>query len=501
MTLKNISNTSFKKGYKLLIDTINYIPSKLVPALVNLGIILIFTRVMNPEKYGVYSLIITTANILVTLMTQWIIQSTLFYRPHYLKEGKEDNFNIYFVKTLILVILLSAIVSIFAYITLDVLDSKYLPFILSTYILVISNSFFVATSTILQSDFQVKSYSAYFSLMNILKFILYMVIIYSCGPNIQMILWMTALSYILLIFPMLKQVNLLNRNVFLNSTLLKLDHSYKFFLKKYISYGFPMIGWFIGTSLINMSDRYIIEIFRGSREVGIYSANYSLVSTSLGLAFAPLLNAIHPILMNEASKELNKEKLSFLISNFTHLFLLISLPIVGFVTLFNTEITTLLFGEEFREGKLIIPILLIGFFAWNLSMIGHKGHEMMGKTKVMLHFVLIIAVINIILNLLIVPQYGFIGSSFASMISFLLYPLFIYYSSKKYIRWKIMWYQSIKLSFYVLCSFIIVYILKINIVDKFPELVSVIIGSIVYFSLYSIILILSGEVNKIKRLL
>lgn len=43
-----------------------------------------------------------------------------------------------------------------------------------------------------------------------------------------------------------------------------------------------MVGWMLGGQILGIADRFVIGAFRDTREVGIYSANYTLRLRSCG---------------------------------------------------------------------------------------------------------------------------------------------------------------------------------------------------------------------------
>ena len=72
-------------------DTLLYIPVFLAPAIVNILLLIIFTRFFPPDIYGQYTIVMNTAIIVSALLTQWITLSIQRFRPIYKKEGKVES--------------------------------------------------------------------------------------------------------------------------------------------------------------------------------------------------------------------------------------------------------------------------------------------------------------------------------------------------------------------------------------------------------------------------
>ena len=59
----------------------------------------------------------------------------------------------------------------------------------------------------------------------------------------------------------------------------------------FLEYGLPLVAWYVSAQILNIGDRYIIKYFLGNVEVGIYSANYSIVYGVTTLLSAPFILA------------------------------------------------------------------------------------------------------------------------------------------------------------------------------------------------------------------
>jgi O-antigen/teichoic acid export membrane protein len=83
--------------------------------------------------------------------------------------------------------------------------------------------------------------------------------------------------------------------------------------------------------------------------------------------------------------------------------------------------------------------VITGLTIFHLSLYGQKGLEIKKKTALMLIPIMICAAANIGLNFFFIRHYGYLGAAITTFISYSLYPIFIYFISKSYIRWIIPW--------------------------------------------------------------
>lgn len=482
-----INNNNFNLLDKLKKDTLQYAPAIIIPALLNLLAVMIFTRLFDPNEYGIYNLIISSTTVISAIFSQWVMQSTQKFRPEYVRENKMEEFNRSIIFLIYIVVINILIVSIIVYIFFSeiIIDIVYFSSVNLVLVQVLYNIGIV----VFQSDMMVNRYRFYQLLNGLFKFIFSIVLITLFYKNIIGIIWATGFALLILVIPMYKELGLFNKNI------LKFEKKKLYnFTKKMFSYGLPMIGWFLGNSLLGLSDRYFINFFRGAEEVGIYAANYSLVSMGLGLLCSPLLTAAHPVIMNNVGED-NFRGIQQTITKFSRLFLIVTIPISIYIITFGSDIVGFLLGSNYREGSIIFPFIVMGIMLWNISMYGHKGHEILGKSKLMMLFVIISVIVNTIFNILLIPNYGYLGAAIATLIGYTSYPILVYISSSRTIKWIVPWLSLTKILFASISSCIIVVclIIKIEQLIFFPIIIKLLFSFIVVIFLYLLTLKLIKE--------
>jgi O-antigen/teichoic acid export membrane protein len=421
---------------KLGKDTLAYVPAFLVPAAIAVLSAAIFTRLFKPAAYGQYALVVSTVNIVTLLLTSWVQQSTLRYRAHFLDKGWQEDFDRN------LIVLLGALTC--TLLLLSLLVGPLLSTSLGSYRrfywvgigLGVVSVWYSSLAVVLQADLLAVRYSQFSVTQAVLRFVLAVVWVSLIARDVIGLLWGTLLAQLILLVPLVRTLGL--HRVPLRST----DAAVPFgkFLRHLGSYGFPMIGWAVGAQLLNLLDRYLLQVFRGSAEVGIYSPNYDLVAAALGLVAAPLLIAAHPLIMKAAGEvDFDEKQLQTLIASYSRFYLLVAFPVAAFLGAFSREVAVVFLGPPFREAHAIIPIILLGLLAWQFSMYGHKGLEIRGRTRTMLCYVLVCVGANGVLNLFAIPRYGYLGAAVTTLFSFLLYPVLVYFGTRKSMAWHIPW--------------------------------------------------------------
>ena len=95
-------------------------------------------------------------------------------------------------------------------------------------------------------------------------------------------------------------------------------------------------------------------------------------------------------------------------------YFIIATSLIFLATTLFLDVALLMIGRDFREGKEIIPILLmanlfLGVF-YNLSI----WYKLTNKTKFGAYIAIVGAVVTLALNLILIPRIGYVGSAWAT---------------------------------------------------------------------------------------
>jgi O-antigen/teichoic acid export membrane protein len=196
-----------------------------------------------------------------------------------------------------------------------------------------------------------------------------------------------------------------------------------------------MVGWLLAAAVLDASDRYLIQAFRGPAEVGIYSANYSLVSNGVLIASAPVLLAAHPLLMRTWSAG-DRPGAASLLGAIIDAFLVTGMVATAGLAMFSPEVASIL-GPQFREGHAILPVVLAGGALWQLANYTHKPLEFAGRTRFLFAVAGGAAGLNILLNILLVPRFGYPAAAWTTLASFAAYTVVTAVTGRSVLRWRL----------------------------------------------------------------
>jgi O-antigen/teichoic acid export membrane protein len=162
-------------------------------------------------------------------------------------------------------------------------------------------------------------------------------------------------------------------------------------------------------------DQIMLKIMMSEEAVGYYAA---AVRLSEAWYFVPvtLCNSIFPAIVNakNISEEFYNNRMQKLYDILTWLAIGIAVP----VTIFSDQLILLLFGNEFLPAA---PVLTIYIWAGVAVFLGVASSQYLineNLTKLTFSRNFFGMVLNVILNLILIPMYGIIGSAVATLISY-----------------------------------------------------------------------------------
>lgn len=420
---------------RLIALIVNYIPGIVVPTLIGLLSTAIFTRIFNADEYGKFSLAFSIATLVAAMSSQWIQQAVNKFIPATTNTSELSCHKMTIAGSIVYESFLLIFLFIIIYPFLaDSVSSVWLPLVAPAAIFAFALFVVNVLLSTLQAQMKAKRYS-FFNFMNAtLRFILSLAIVFLLYRNVNGLLWGGSVGLLLMLPFMWRAAEL--------PGIMDVFHAHRTHfwegLRKYAIYGLPMTGWYLAANVLSVSDRYIIQWFRTSSEVGIYAANYNLITGAVALVSMPITLAVHPFLM-EAWGGGDKDKSGRWLAIIIELYSIGGFLLVGSVWLFHRDLALLLLGAEFRSGSVILPIVIAGVVVWQMSTYAHKPLEFTGKSKQMMTICAFSALVNIILNLIFVPLYGFVAAAYTTLVSYILYTFIVSYISKKILIWKINW--------------------------------------------------------------
>jgi O-antigen/teichoic acid export membrane protein len=440
-----------QKKRSFFADAAGYLPATVLPALFSLVAGYIFTRIFSPAQYGIFSLVIGVTGPLTTVLSEWIAQPVGRFYAEYAKRERIDEFKLVISRLLVYIQSFVFIGTIIAYIySFYVLNSSRLSMLFLLGGLIISIQTILAVYTpLITSSMQIERYRTIVTLSSFFSVLFPYIIIRIFGNDIIFMLVGQLLSSLIALPLLVKSAGL----TFLwpiQPMKLRQRHT----IRRMLSYGIPMMIWFVASGLLAVEDRYFIQYFRDESEVGIYSINYGLITGLSAFITVPVIMAIGPILYRQWNDR-NILGVERTISRMTSAYICLALISLGVVIISAKPLVDVLLGESFRSGFFIIVPVFIGRILWGLATIGHKTLELRENTITMVWGALLAAIVNFILNLIFIPRFGYGAAAYTTLISYAAYAVFTFFQARYRIRWIINFKEALIFLLIMLASLVI----------------------------------------------
>lgn len=254
-------------------------------------------------------------------------------------------------------------------------------------------------------------------------------------------------------------------------------------VREYLSFGLPTIPGSLSSWVITSSDRYVIGIILGTSFVGYYSPGYALGSI-MNMFMAPL-GLLLPAILSRYYDDKNLGAVKLILKYSLKYFLLLARPSAFGLSLLSKPILEILSTPEIAlEGYLITPFVALStVFFGAIAVINHIL-VLEKRTAITGSIYILAALLNLILNLILIPYVGILGAAIATLMAYLLLFVIGTYYSFKYLKFDIDFY-------FILKSFLAAIVMSFVILSWNPEgLADVLITVGVCAVVYAVVLLL-----------
>lgn len=426
------------------------------------------TKSLGPELYGLWNQILVTIGLLTPILTLFLGTAAVRYLS---SEKRKKIISQAFTNMLciiILIIIIAVIGSILfkSYLSSIMFNSvNYSLFVVIAFLLSGVNALFDFMISYLRARGKIKQ----LSIINISTYFfmtLSLIILATLGYPLEFIaliyLTINLIFVIWLLISIKKDIGLTKPN-FNN-------------LRKFAAFGIPQIPSGILLWVLNLSDRYFITFYLGLAQTGIYSASYNIGSI-LTAFYMPISFVIFPVVSKYWDKG-NLVKVRTYFEYATKMFLILAIPgSVGLYVLSKPLLEVLTTSQFVVGGSLTffvaLGIIFLGIFQINTYII-----YLIEKTKVIPLITGISALINIVLNIVLIPIMGIIGAAISTLISYMILALITLLWAKNVVNYRLDFVFLFKVILSsIIMAFVLQYIVSSSIFGIFLAILS---GSIIY---------------------
>lgn len=406
-----------KSKKRLIKNTIIIAIGKFSTQIVSFLLLPLYTSILTKAEYGTFDFINTLVLFLVPIFT--LLMEEAMFRFLIDADSKEEK-KIVITQSIIFVVANLIIGSLILFIILSILKYEYKYYLILFIFASIYNGLSQALS---RGTGQIKLYSFTAFASSSLSIILNVIFIVYFRIGVKGLL----LSFIVanIISPTFVFIRLKIWN-YISTKNINIDK-----MKEMIKYSIPLVPNSVSWVIINLSSRLIITPILGVEANGIYA---------IANKFPNIMNTIYGYFYTawkeEASRAIKEEGsvkyYNLIYKDLKRVLFAISICLISILPL----IFGIFIDKSFSQAYKYIPLLIISMFFCNISGFYGGIFSAMKDTKVMGSSTIISAIINIVLNILLIKPLGLYSAVLSTVIANLVICIYRNVKLRKYINFE-----------------------------------------------------------------
>ncbi|MDH6457280.1 O-antigen/teichoic acid export membrane protein [Fusobacterium sp. PH5-7] len=385
--------------------------------LIGLFFVPIVTRLISPEEYGIASLIIVIGNLLATI--SYLGLDLGFMRYFY--DEKENNrgrllFEVIYYPTLMVIIIVFFIFIFREKISFFIIGNKKNL----VWIIIALYPFFIVINRFSLLVIRMQQKAKLYSFFNVLAKsieVIMILIFYKYYKN----------SYKVIILSLMTSLGISSLlAIVVEKEIWKFKGKIETNKNEILKYSLPFTFSMALTWILSSSDKFFIKNYSSLNELGLYAGAFKLISllTIIQNGFYAFWS---PVVYEKYSK--NPENIVFFKKATEYLSLLFFS--LGVVILSTKDIVIMLLGKNYYNSVFIVPMLVFIPIMQLICVTTEIGIILKKESKYFIYTSGLIAVINVIGNILLIPKLGAKGAAISTGISYIiLFYLRTYFSNK-----------------------------------------------------------------------
>ncbi len=420
-------------------EIMQYLPAFIVPGLTAVAASSIFTRLFSPAQYGILALIGAVTGPVLIAVNQGLAAPVGRYYWEYHHLGQDDEFwqaiqgimgqLTYMIGAAILVVFIAfALLGLPKGLTWGMLGGAAVSFWAASLVPVMMRQ--------LQSGFHIRLYRRLHIAGALMTLIFPLSLVLLMGTSITWLIWGGALSSVVIL---LWASKITRTSLWFSPRLvLRQQSSLRVIRHRIIQFGVPLVPWFLLISFLRTSDRYVLALYRGAGDVGIYNTTYLLIAESIGMMMRLVMAAVWPR-MAASWAEGSKARVSNDIRRVTSVFIVLGLAVLGMEGSFGDLAFHWLLGRRYMMGQTVIVPILGAMIIWGICDVGQKIFELANKPSRMIYPAMGALALNLTLNFIFAPKWGLEAVAWDTLIAFGAYGLGLWCLTLWILPWTVEW--------------------------------------------------------------
>jgi O-antigen/teichoic acid export membrane protein len=376
----------------------------------------VLVRNLAPEDYGLFAAMFTSIAFFLFFRNFGLNISVGKFIPQFKVKKKYSEIKTSVISVLAFQLLVSSLFVVLFWLSADFLALNYFKdprasFLIRVFSFYFITSIFFKNLSSFFKGFQKNRLQALIEPVKNISILMLIVVFmyfgYGVLAPVLAYVFVGLILLLLFLYPVLKTFNFW-KYPFKNLTV----------FKRMFIFGIPVMMTGVGTKFVSYFDTLMLTYFSGLAEVGAYNIVlptallFMLPASAIGAVFMPLISEL------SARKDFDRVKTGMsLLYKYLYMF---SAPIIFSLFIFADILIENLFGSGYLVGTMAFRILLIGVLFNMLSELNNQYLIGTGFPKQVFWVMFFGSILNVVLNLFLIPRYGLSGAAVATSLSYLL---------------------------------------------------------------------------------
>jgi len=256
--------------------------------------------------------------------------------------------------------------------------------------------------------------------------------------------------------------------------------------KEIMFFSLPLIPYSVFIWVNNFVDRYCILHILNINQVSVYAVSYSLAAL-IGLFNSILGFTLYPH-MAHLWNEGNKGGAAEILSKAMAYYLFFTIPAIAIVTILSTPIITIVSTAEYISSWQVVFWLGVGIGIFGFYELNVLSILLANKTLLNLKISAAALIVNIILNIIMIPKIGILGAAIATCMSNSVLAFWTILMGRKYLPYLFPWRALAKIGFStVVIALFLLTVRRYFEIDNIYMLASAIISAAIIYGLVDLL--------------
>jgi O-antigen/teichoic acid export membrane protein len=189
--------------------------------------------------------------------------------------------------------------------------------------------------------------------------------------------------------------------------------------REIIRFATPISIVFFAEYIVASADRLLVEYYLGPDQLGIYAVSYSIADRAVSAVFLGLAIGSYPLVMRALERD-GPEAARWQSLKYAELLVALSLPAIGGFIVVAERLATVFAGPAFApQAAALMPLIGVAVFLNGLrTHYFAQALHLSNRTWIILASSIPAAIVNLAVNVLLLPRMGLMGAVWATLIAY-----------------------------------------------------------------------------------